>query len=409
LHFDKAGGSEIPVPQDEGTETSTAAASLPPLLTVWDCDYVVRQCQGKGWLCKHCNLVFPNLHATRALAHCAKIPGNSIRICQALQPAAYLQRYKDLWNLTNAKISARKRAQIAVDEHTAARQEGAASSLASKKMKNSGDNSAMYPMDSFVSKTPRDHSVLVLRPSQTSIDSGIEKLGQGNITTSIHARLEVAIADMLHCHNIADRVADSSCLKLVIDLARMSTKDFKIPNRKKVGGPLLDLNYDNCKRLVKEELLKSASTFSLCWLSDGATIVKTPYINILGFHGAVGPSPVAIEDCHDHMFKGGKKDASYIATLMDAVIAEYDPNKFLTDIFWFDGAGNVQKGGRILEAIYPRSYCFHGGEHVVALFFDDLGRLKSIRVRISFIAFLHIVNDTLMLLNNSLLVSLQRI
>jgi hypothetical protein len=124
LHFDKAGGSEIPVPQDEGTETSTAAASLPPLLTIWDCEYVIRQGQGKGWLCKHCNLVFPNLHATRALAHCAKIPGNSIRICQALQPAAYLRRYKDLWNLTNAKISARKRAQIAVDEHTAARQEG---------------------------------------------------------------------------------------------------------------------------------------------------------------------------------------------------------------------------------------------------------------------------------------------
>lgn len=89
---------------------------------------------------------------------------------------------------------------------------------------------------------------------------------------------------------------------------------------------------------------------------------------------------MAIEDCKEHMFEGGRKDASYIATLMEDVIEKYDPNKTLTDIFYFDGAGNVQKAGRILEQRYPRSYCFHGGEHVVSLYFDDLAKMRPVKV-----------------------------
>lgn len=137
--------------------------------------------------------------------------------------------------MSTAKIDARKRTQTPIDEHTASRQEGAAIKLAKKKMKNSGEVAANYPMDSFVAKTSRDPSILVLKPSQTSIASGLEKLSQGSVTTAIHTRLKMAIADLLHCHNIADCIADSAPLKQVIDLARMSTstKDFKIPNRKK--------------------------------------------------------------------------------------------------------------------------------------------------------------------------------
>jgi hypothetical protein len=41
---------------------------------------------------------------------------------------------------------------------------------------------------------------------------------------------------------------------------------------------------------------------------------------------------VAIKDCKEHMFEGGRKDASYIATLMEDVIEEYNPNKTLTHI-----------------------------------------------------------------------------
>jgi len=33
----------------------------------------------------------------------------------------------------------------------------------------------------------------------------------------------------------------------------------------------------------------------------------------------------------------------------------------LTDLFFFDGASNVQKAGQVLMAKFPRTFSFHGG------------------------------------------------
>ena len=58
---------------------------------------------------------------------------------------------------------------------------------------------------------------------------------------------------------------------------------------------------------------------------------------------------------------------------------KYDPDKLYTDMF-FDGASNVAKAERVLEAKFPRTYALHGGEHVVSLFFDDLSKHKVVKV-----------------------------
>ena len=49
-------------------------------------------------------------------------------------------------------------------------------------------------------------------------------------------------------------------------------------------------------------------------------------------------------------------------------------------MFYFDGASNVQKAGDVLMARFPRSFCFHGGEHVVSLFFSSIAKIKPIKV-----------------------------
>jgi hypothetical protein len=49
-------------------------------------------------------------------------------------------------------------------------------------------------------------------------------------------------------------------------------------------------------------------------------------------------------------------------------------------VFYFDGASNVQKAGEILMAKFPRSFCFHGGEHVVSLFFSSIAKIKPVKV-----------------------------
>lgn len=72
----------------------------------------------------------------------------------------------------------------------------------------------------------------------------------------------------------------------------------------------------------------------------------------------------------------GKKDAPYIAGMMDTEIkTTYDVNSKLKDLFFFNSASNVQKGHEILEAMYPRTFSLHGQEYVLSLFFDDLSKL----------------------------------
>ena len=61
---------------------------------------------------------------------------------------------------------------------------------------------------------------------------------------------------------------------------------------------------------------------------------------------------------------------------------KYDPTKLYTDIFFFGGASNVAKAGKVLEAKFPGVYALHGGEHVVSLFFDDLSKEKVVQVMI---------------------------
>jgi hypothetical protein len=80
------------------------------------------------------------------------------------------------------------------------------------------------------------------------------------------------------------------------------------------------------------------------------------------------------------MQEKGKKDATYVAGLFEDKVREYNTNNTLADVFFFDGASNVQKEGEILGAKFPHSFCIHGGEHVVLLFFSSILKIKPIKV-----------------------------
>ena len=108
-------------------------------------------------------------------------------------------------------------------------------------------------------------------------------------------------------------------------------------------------------------LLNEALTFGLTFLEDDAIIKRTPLNLDLAMCGDSPPVVVAIDDCTKHMADGRKKDATHIADLFGEKAEEYDPGKMLTDLFFFDGTSNVQKGGDILTVSYCRSYCLHGG------------------------------------------------
>jgi hypothetical protein len=77
---------------------------------------------------------------------------------------------------------------------------------------------------------------------------------------------------------------------------------------------------------------------------------------------------------------GREKDARYIAKLFEGKGLEYNPQLHCTDVLYFDGAFTVQKAGEILMAKFPCSFCFHGGEHVVSLFFSSIAKIKPVKV-----------------------------
>ena len=143
---------------------------------------------------------------------------------------------------------------------------------------------------------------------------------------------------------------------------------------------LLDLSFKRCIEDNKSKLLSEAKTFGLCFLGDGATVKKLPLVNVLGSTANIPPVVLEIHDCHAHMASGGRKDAPYISSIFFDHLEELDPNKNLTDVLFFDGAKNVQKAGEIIEAKYPRVTCLHGAEHCISLFFDDISKLKQIKV-----------------------------
>jgi hypothetical protein len=158
-----------------------------------------------------------------------------------------------------------------------------------------------------------------------------------------------------------------------------------VPHRKKIRGELLDLNYANIYQQNKAELLKFSKVFGLAFLGNGATIHRMALINILAMSGATPPMTISVQDCMKHMAEGGKKDASYIADLFKEKVMEYDPMKTCTEVFYFDGASNVQKAGEVLMARFPCSFRFHGGEHVVSLFFLSIAKIKPVKVSCVFV------------------------
>jgi len=178
---------------------------------------------------------------------------------------------------------------------------------------------------------------------QPSINASFENMS--DIRKCNNASFEMAIADFFHCENIPDKVVESERFARVIKKARTIGNDFNIPSRSKIGGELLDLNFETVYKANKEALLKDASVFGLAFLGDGATIKRMPLMNILGMCAGTPPLTISIQDCTDHMEEGGKKNAEYIAEMFEAKVNEYDAGNLLTDVFFFDGASNVQKAG----------------------------------------------------------------
>ena len=73
-----------------------------------------------------------------------------------------------------------------------------------------------------------------------------------DIRRSNNATVEMAIADFFHSKNIADAVVELPRFARLVRMCRLIGDDFVLPNRKKNGGELLDLNYESTYKTNKD-------------------------------------------------------------------------------------------------------------------------------------------------------------
>jgi hypothetical protein len=84
--------------------------------------------------------------------------------------------------------------------------------------------------------------------------------------------LKRAITDFFSCENIPDSVVESPRFIRLVHLCHLVGDDFVEPHQKKIGGELLDLNYESIYKQNKAELLKFSKIFGLAFLGDGVTV-----------------------------------------------------------------------------------------------------------------------------------------
>ena len=125
--------------------------------------------------------------------------------------------------------------------------------------------------------------------------------------------LHIAIAHWIAAHCLPFSMAEDALFKRVLVKARTTNYKYVPPTRYQVAGCLLDANFAAYQKDSLETLLADAETYGVSIFGDGATIGKTPMINILA-SSPTNPSCVLdVVDCTNHMMTAGKKDAWYIA------------------------------------------------------------------------------------------------
>mgnify|MGYP000994961010 CR=1 FL=1 len=139
-------------------------------------------------------------------------------------------------------------------------------------------------------------------------------LPQGQMTLFGHSadphiaeRVNIAIADFLHSNGLPSSLAEDDKFTKLISLSRLLPKKYVLPNRKKVGGKLLDAIYQESFDSSMKTLLSESKIYGVSVFGDGATIAKIPLINVLGASPNNSFALLDIIDCTSEMASGGEK------------------------------------------------------------------------------------------------------
>jgi hypothetical protein len=368
----------------EEEEEEEEEVVVPEVLhNIWDDAKVERFTDAGGkkrWKCGWCGCSFGGWNSTKAVAHLTKTRGKDIQVCKSKIDLESKQRYDKLGKKHSKKRDRDGELEEEYNDVITAHNNNAAAALDDRRSVSSSHSgkkrkTGVIPFPRLKSpplpcvKTPSELSSEVVEVS-SSTGRFIQTLVHQGPNPSVESALTMAITDCIHSHGLPFSLAGYPKFRKILHLARCAPSSYVPPDRNGVSTYLLELNYKQYIARNVKLLELDADIFGLTLFGDGATVRKMPLVNILA-SGVYAPAAVLeIKDCTDRMAEGEKKDARYIAELFKPHMDTLDPNHILVDLLYFDGASNVQKAGRILEAYSPRATTLHGSEHVISLFFQ---------------------------------------
>jgi len=344
----------------------------------------------KHWKCLWCHRTFQHWNAAKALFHgVKKETGGEVRKCtshaiDAAHKQEYnrlLQKYKQQKNAQKTLVESKR---LTSDEYLVTARDAYTST---RKKKVTPGTVINVPSPTELSVTKRTQSLL-------NFAHGTPLTGQSNPSPSFHQQklgdvvdpqaedtLTMAIADLIHACGLPFSLASHHKFLRVLSLSKLVSKKFVPPGRNKIAGELLDLNYQLYKQKNLELLQKEANIFGISFFGDGATVKKSPLINILASSVHLPVGCLRIVDCSGHLETDGRKDATYISNLFLPHITEMEEKiPKCTDLVIFDCASNVQKAGQLIEARFPHISVIHGAEHVISLFYHDIFHLREFEI-----------------------------
>ena len=192
--------------------------------------------------------------------------------------------------------------------------------------------------------------------STVSVTSGI-------IFSAAEAKLTSLIGMIIFNNGIQFIIGEDETFRAMISTARNVSRDYKLPGRETVRGPLLDNRFENNIKNQHEKLLSGEDIYQLHFQDDGATIKDTPLLNILVGGVYLPVSVQNIVDFTGHITCGHKKDAKCFAESFFDTTDDLDPQKKLVDLHMFDGASVCRKAKTILKVVYTMLSCIVRAEY----------------------------------------------
>jgi hypothetical protein len=345
---------------------------VPP--SVWDIPFVAKAQDGKTfWKCLHCNIEFKGVpNATKAKAHLAKVTKQEIKICTAIHPKNYAEMYRKQWHNYVTSKESRKRKYDEEEGEAESRRKAGVQAFVENVSSRTVQRYKKFMQKKTTPKKEEEESrkqPAKMRTPKTS--GGIQTYLTANHPNVAEADLEMdyLIASYIYEEGRSPKAAESENFHRIMRFARNTSLNYKPPNAKKLNTDYLEALFKQRYKEIIHALNQEVGIFGLAIYGDGATIARTPFFNVLASGVHMTNACLEIHNCSSHLAEGNRKDANYIADVINNHLELIDPRKSKFDLVIFDGASNMQKAGKILEANNPRLSCIHGSEHVVSLFF----------------------------------------